>query len=225
LTLTILLVEVSFKARRVCLTVIALTLVACGHTPVTRTLSDAFVGPSSISGLSLNPALRYLRVVANGREALLVLGYSEPSVNGTLDTWYSSQGEVLQLQDGRILSTIGLQRDWRAVHYLGLPNWSEVIAQHPLSFTRYIDVMPGYQFGVKEHLLIQAIPTPYDARLLNIAPSSLVWFEETQVSDEGTQPTARYGLKIVGSTYSVVYGEQCLSPTFCIAWQSWPVSP
>jgi len=38
---------------------------------------------------------------------LMVLGYSENSPKGTLETWYSSQGEVLKLLNGRVVSTNG----------------------------------------------------------------------------------------------------------------------
>ena len=106
-------------------TLLALSLAGCGHTPVTRTLFDTFGKAPGVDAINLNPAYRYLRVSVGGRDALLVLGYSDPTPTGPIETWYSSAGEVLKLQNGRIFSTVGLRIDWRAVTYTESPSWSD----------------------------------------------------------------------------------------------------
>lgn len=214
-----------FSSRSAALILVTLLLVGCGHTPVTRTVSDAFFKKDGVAGLSLNPTFKYLRVVTKGREALLVLGYSEPHPDGDIETWYSSQGEVLRLQSGRIVSTAGLETDWRAVRHRGLPMWSEVVLQPTLAFTRERDEMPGYRFGLKEKLVVRAILPPKDAHLADVDPRNLLWFEEINVEEGLEQPSARYGLRLEANMPRVVYGEQCLSPTLCISWQTWPASP
>jgi len=204
---------------------IALTLVACGHTPVTRTVADAFGRGEGVEGVVLGADFRYLKVTAHGRDALMVLGYTDPHPAGTIETWYSSVGEVLRMQNGRILSTAGLDLNWVAVRYKGLPEWKTVVAQGKLEFTRERDEMPGHRFGLMDRVDLYAVQPPKDAHLLGVDPNGLRWFEERVQSSASSLPSARYGLAIAGGEAKVVYGEQCLSERLCIAWQTWPAKP
>jgi len=203
----------------------ALLLQGCGHTPVTRTLVDAFGAGKGVASTVLSPNFRYLKVTANGREALMALGYSDPHPDGPIDTWYSSEGEVIRLQNGRLLSTAGLELNWKSVRYRGLPDWRAVVSQGKLEFTRERDEMPGHRFGLMDRLDLYAVPPPKDAHLLGVDPNGLRWFEERVQSSPASLPSARYGLAIAGGEAKVVYGEQCLSERLCIAWQTWPAKP
>jgi len=203
----------------------ALVLAGCGHTPVTRTLFDTFGKGPGVGAINLNPAYRYLRVSVEGREALLVLGYSDPTPTGPIETWYSNAGEVLQLHNGRILATVGLRIDWRAVAHTGLPSWSDVINSPSAQFLRKRDELPGHRFGVSETVMLYPVKPPADARLVGLSSEELTWFEETVQASPERMPSARYGLSVYGGVPTVIYGEQCLKPDLCIAWQAWPASP
>jgi hypothetical protein len=72
---------------------------------------------------------------------------------------------------------------------------------------------------------MRTIDPPTDARLSGIEPSQLRWLEETADTALKGAPSARYGLSERDGRLSVVYGEQCLSAQFCMAWQAWPAKP
>ncbi len=199
-----------------------LSLGACGHTPVTRTFRDAFGAGQSVDGINLNPKLRYLRVTVRGRAILMVLGYIEPSPDGDLETWYSSEGEVLQLQNGRVVATAGLEIDWRAVRNAALPPWREMLGRSSVTFRRERDEMPGYRFGIAETVVLYAVRTPTNSRLVGLSAQELSWFEEAVQGQPGSLPSARYALSNKGMETRIVYAEQCLAPAFCLAWQIWP---
>ena len=107
--------------RQLCLALVMLLLSACGHTPVTRTIFDAlpWLG-KGVDDLRLDANLRYLRITVGSRVLLMVLGYIEPDPAGPIDTWYSQEGEVIRLQNGRIAATSGLTTAWRAVRNYSL---------------------------------------------------------------------------------------------------------
>lgn len=202
-----------------------LALAGCIHTPVTLTVAEALGLGRSVDALPLNPALRYLRVSVQGRTALMVLGYVDSSEAGPIEVWYSSQGEVLQLHNGRLVASSGLAVDWRSVSYTSLPSWAEVSARGSAEFTRHRDEMPGYRYGVVDKLVLRAVRPPTDASLAGLPATDLRWFEETVVAPGRPLPSARYGLRIQGGVSTVVYGEQCLADQFCMAWQTWPIKP
>ena len=205
---------------------LALSLAGCGHTPVTRTLFDTFGKAPGVDAINLNPAYRYLRVSVGDRDALLVLGYSDPTTAGPIETWYSNAGEVVKLQNGRIVSTVGLRIDWRSVTYSELPSWSGVLnSSSAAQFMRQRDEMPGHRFGISETVMLYPLKPPSDARLVGVSAKELTWFEETVQANPKRLPSARYGLTTRNGLPTVIYGEQCLAPDLCIAWQAWPASP
>jgi hypothetical protein len=211
--------------RIVVFILLGLTLTACGHTPVTLTLSDALGMGQQVDATPLNPKLRYLRLTVQGRVILLVLGYKEPHDLGPIETWYSAEGEVLRMQNGRILSTTGLQVDWRAVRHKEQPSWAHLLEHNSLQFKREIDEMPGYRFGIEQKLSLYQIPTPNNALLKGLTPSDLRWFEEKVLDQNHGLPSARYGLQMKDGQPAVVYADQCLSKDFCFTWQIWPPTP
>ena len=198
-------------------------LSACGHTPVTRTLAQAFDSGQNIDQQPLNPQFDYLRVSLNGRVALMVLGYREQAAQGLVDSWYSADGEVLKLQNGRIVSTAGFALDWRDVRYQNLPTWSEASADRQRFFVRTRDQMPQYRFGITEKIAIYPIAAPKDAKLAGISASQLRWVEEKVDAVPHGLASARFGLHTQAGVTQVIYGEQCLTESMCIAWQKWPV--
>jgi len=228
-----------------------LFLGACGHTPVTRTLFEAIPGlGQNVDAIKLNPNLRYLRVTVRGRVAFMVLGYVEPYPEGNIDTWYSSEGEVLRLQNGRIVGTAGLETDWRAVRPVALPAWKDMAARAGVGYnqdrvgraavvenqdmvgraavlySRERDEMPGYRYGIAERLRLYPVPVPYNSKLVGLSPTSLRWFEEEVIGQPDGLASGRYALHTKEDGEPLVaYGEQCLSRTLCIAWQLWAATP
>jgi len=212
-----------FRFRTLCVALALLFFGACGHTPVTRTLFDAIPGLGKrVDDITLNPQLRYLRVTTRGRVVLMVLGYAEPHPDGEIETWYSSEGEVIRLQDGRVVGTAGLETDWRAVRNFSLPAWKDLTGRASATYRRERDEMPGYRFGIAERVSIYPTPVPGNAKLAGLRADVLRWYEESVLGQKDGLPTARYGLQVREGEPRVVYGEQCLSGSLCIAWQRWP---
>ena len=211
-----------FRFRSLCIAFAALTLSACGHTPVSRTLFEAAGLGKSVDTINLNPNLRYLRVTVRSRVVLMVLGYVEPAPEGNIETWYSSEGEVLRLHNGRIVATTGLETDWRSVRHAALPSWKDMLSRSSAEFRRERDEMPGYRYGIVETVSLYTVRVPTNARLVGFSARDLRWYEETVRGAANGLPSARYALRIKDSVPSVVYGEQCLSQDLCFAWQTWP---
>lgn len=201
-----------------------LGLIGCAHTPVSLTVFEALGIGKNVDAIKLNPKLRYLRVSTPDRVALMVLGYSVDSPEGAVETWYSSGGEVLKLQNGRVVSSAGLYTDWRSVKYSGLPTWRQVIDKKIAEYSRTRDQMPAYKFGIQEQLVLGAVATPDNTRLLGVSASALHWFEETVKGSQHGWPSARYAIGFKDFAPTVVYGEQCFANDRCISWQTWPAS-
>ena len=218
----------SFKLFGLLLSLLALT--GCIQTPVTQTLVDAFGkgGSSNVDTIKLNPNLNYLRVTVRDRTVLMVLGYLENTPQGNIETWYSSEGEVLKLLNGRVLSTNGLELDWRDVGYTTLPLWSELNSLNsnatPIEFKRTHDQMPAYKFGISETVQIYGVNAPSNSNLVGLPANQLKWVEEKVKGTSYGLPSARYGLSTKDGQTIVVYGEQCFSRDLCFSWQTWPVA-
>jgi len=173
------------------------------------------------AGPSLNPNINYLRVQVEERELFMVLGSVDQTADGPVQVWYDSSRDVLRLRDGRVVgATLKTGTNWLAVSFMHLPHWGAVGSQ--AVFDRYRDVSPGYQYGIKEKMLIRRIEVPDDSNLQRVPASSLAWFEETVQGNADIRP-ARYAVRLDdGGTHQVVYAEQCLSSEFCFSWQFLP---
>ena len=219
-----------FSFKFLGLLVSLLALAGCIQTPVTQTLVEAFGkgGGNNIDNIKLNPNLKYLRVTVRDRAVLMVLGYLENTPQGKLETWYSSEGEVLKLLNGRVLSTNGLELDWRNVSYSSLPQWSELNSLNPnttpIEFKRTHDQMPAYKFGISEEVQIYGVNAPNNSNLVGMPANQLKWVEEKVKGTSHGLPSARYGLGAKDGKTVVVYGEQCFSSDLCFSWQTWPVA-
>lgn len=150
----------------------------------------------------------------------MVLGYVEQHELGTLETWYSSSGQVLQLLDGKLHSTEGFSTNWTRVYRSGFPkNWTIALSGNSITFTLRHDQMPDYRYNIKSHVSLTETPAHQHSNLYGVAPSAFRWLEETA----GSTPSARYALTLERDSYAVFYGEQCLKLDYCISWQRWPV--
>lgn len=211
--------------RNFLLIIAASFLVGCVQTPLTKTISDALGWSQNVDERNLNPDYRYLRVSTPERAFLMVLGYVDGSPDGDIETWYSNAGQVLRLQNGRLLSTKGFAVDWTSVTYKDLPHWAQATARPRTRFIRYHDEMPGFKVGVFDMVTIRRIDPPRATRLAGIPATHLTWLEETTDTSPRARPSARYGLSAVEEKLEVVYAEQCFGQEFCLAWQTWPATP
>jgi hypothetical protein len=177
----------------------------------------------------LNPALRYLRVQAQGQpSALMVLGYVDPDPLGDIEVWYSSQREVIKLQNGRIVSTTGLETNWRAVRFSAAPPaWSNVAAEGSY-YNRLRDQMPGHRYALSDRLQLKPLAGVPNVQLPASLPheqaNTYRWFSESTLnSGDPSLPPSLFAWAAYRGQPTVVYSQQCLSATFCLTLQLWPV--
>ena len=171
----------------------------------------------------LDPRLTYLRLGNGDHHAYLALGYVDARPGGEVQVWYSAAGEVIKLQNGRIVGTAGLPVDWRAVRLPPLPAWQDIPAAG-LRYQREIDLMPGYRYGRVQTLQLRPLPPVQNVALRHAQPAQLRWFEEVDLSDGADRlPPARYAVDLSRLPGQVVYSEQCLSPALCFSFELWPV--
>jgi Group 4 capsule polysaccharide lipoprotein gfcB, YjbF len=225
-----------YSYRAVWLAPLSLWLSACASSlsPEAQGFVAAFGGlfdnssTLSVAAANTKPNLSYLRVGTQGKPAaLMVLGYAEPATPGLgpVEVWYSASGEVIRLQQGRIAGTTGLETDWANVVF------------SPFLTDRRRDVLPDYGYGINEHLQIHPVedlsnlPAEFSSWFPPGALGQYRWFTETaRPSDANshTLPTTALPdswfavIQRQGKT-SVEFSRQCLSHTFCLTLQRWPM--
>ncbi len=184
-------------------------------------------------GVTLNPALRYLRVTIDGQVSLFVLGELDASTDSNTraptEVWYSAEREVLRLRDGRVMGVAGFTPEWRNVELRGAPAWAQLAGLNDaVAYSRLRDVMPGYRYGIDDALSIRRTLPPARSQLVGVDATSLAWFEETMAGKASSNagdtalPAARYAVELRAGQAAVVYGEQCLARDVCFTWQRWP---
>lgn len=182
-----------------------------------------------IASAQLNPDYRYLRVEVQGRPpALLVLGYLDSHPQGDIEVWYSTRGEVIKMQNGRIVATFGLETDWRAVRYQPAPGPWAGAGPAVSTFDRLRDEMPGYRYAIQDRIESrrwnEALPITPPAALARVPAGQLAWFREATLgSTAAAMPPAWFAWGRRDGQATVVYSEQCLSADFCLRLLRWPV--
>lgn len=178
----------------------------------------------AVDASKLKPQVSYLKLGNAGQTAYLALGHTLAHPDGEITVWYSAAGEVFKLQNGRLVGTAGLTPDWRAVRLAPLPDWRRVPAEG-LAYTREIDRMPGYRFGLKQTLQLRPIPVPTDVTLARAQPGELSWFEEAQTgAASDALPPVRFGVDLRQTPPRVHYSEQCLTSSLCFSLEPWPAT-
>ena len=185
---------------------------------------------SPTDDIRLDPAFPYLRTTMGGSVGFAWLGNTEQNEHGPVEAFYSRSGEMIRLQNGRILTALGFTTEWRKVDWPQFPGWSAIAnAPAPTPFVRVRDVMPGYRTGLREAVTLRRIDPPGRSALRGVDPATLAWFEERvqpvdgglSASDAERLPPAKYAVEIAGGKETVVYSEQCLAKDFCFTWQRW----
>jgi hypothetical protein len=213
------------------LTFLVVTLSSCtsGSQSTLDTMRLAFKGDLNAAQFEPNnPNFQYLKVSVHGRPTFLVLGYLEP--HDDTEVWYSSKGEVIKLQAGRIKGALGLETEWRQVIFIGTPDWQELLQsrqQHPRKYQRIRDVMPGYVSSLTDQLTL--IQLPYSQVQKRLGPlvhhlagkTELRWFEEVGAKD---LPAAIYAVDASPGLPTVVLTYQCISSQLCMVLEPWAPS-
>ena len=190
-------------------------------------------GPGDQDARPLDPNFAYLRVTRGRHVGLLWRGSMESSPIAPIEVYYSSTGEVVRLQNGRVVGALGLETEWRRVE-IAAPPWDVVAASATsVPFVRTRDVMPGYRAGIRDRLIMRVIPAPNRSALRARDPGALTWFEEVEHQPRfhlpgtptDTLPATRYAVDFrSGKEPVVVYSEQCLAADLCFTWQRWPAA-
>lgn len=179
------------------------------------------VGPLDVH---LNPAYRYLHVtLGEAKPALLVLGYVDAHPHGDVEVWYSAQGEVLRLQNGRLVGAAGLPVEWRRVTYSKTPPAWQSVPSEGARFSSVRDEQPGYRMGLVEQVVLTPLLRP-PLKLPNPDFANAAWFQENYTDASGpTRPDAWFALGQYGGANIIVYSRQCLSASVCLSLQRWPL--
>lgn len=188
-------------------------------------------GTEAESTINIKPnhLYSYLRVEVNGRApALLVLGYVDAHPQGDIEVWYSAKREVIKTQNGRIVGTSGLEVDWRAVRFqTPPPAWSNALMQEG-HYQRSRDEMPGHRYAITDQVELKPWLGQPPLMLPNLLNSTQTnhnyrWFQEiTLTTSDPSLPPSWFAWGLYKDQPTVVYSEQCLSPTFCLKLQRWP---
>lgn len=188
-------------------------LMGCkGFNPVADTMST-FVSSAEPSD-NYQKGLSYLKVVLNGRETSMALGYRSDKGQEVHEHWYSGQREMLHLVNGRITEVQGMTNELRKQSGKA-PSWTYLMeTKRPLSWLRTRDVMPGYRYGVVEYVVSQWVePTHKQAALVK---QPALWFTEQIQSKTSNGQNWTYIETYAVSGNQVIYSEQCLAPDMCI---------
>ncbi len=210
--------------------------------PIYETFMLGISNPQTvIDQTPLNPNLRYLKVEANGQPALLVLGYVDRHQNAERAVWYSAFKEVIEIKEGRLVSTAGLDVNWTQVTWSDAPPLQAALTENNISsktparklrYTRERTVMPGYQVNIRETVVMEPLaqaPSDIPRQLKDPAiknNADLRWVQETVlVSANNKNPSIkplRAIYAIDRKTNAVVFGKQYLTPDYTLSWLSWP---
>ena len=177
-----------------------------------------------VSEAKLNPNFQYLRVtLAGAKPALLVLGYVDAHPQGSIEVWYSGLGEVLRLQNGRLVGATGLAVEWRRVDYPQAPPAWQSLPPAGVQYARVRDEYPGYRLGLVDQVLLTPLPQPPPA-LPPGAPANATWYQERYSVAGGTSvPDAWFALGTHDGQHTIIYSRQCLSVSVCLTLQRWPL--
>lgn len=200
--------------RRLLVAPLALLLGACGHVnPTLETMRVLGGSPSP----ALVSGFEYLEVTVGSHRTVMALGSRVQREGAWLEQWFSGQGEMLELRDGRIHRALGMThevRDTRATP----PAWGAP-ASTPTAWSRQRQVMPGYQVRLDE------------VRSLDLSASAASPLEDAHWVQEDVHTrllggqswhyTERFALR----EGRVVYSQQCIHPELCLTLRPLGVAP
>lgn len=192
--------------------------------------SFSFTRTDPTSNVALSPFSWYLKVQDPASPpVLLAFGYLEQHTTPPTEVWYSGSGQSIKIRDGRIVSTQGLEVDWKDVSSApSWPLWPSVPPQGT-TITRTRSAMPEYDMGIQETLRIFPTAKPVSLLTDSITGASdekaahWRWYAESVASSTRTRlPDAVFATANVRGTTVVAYSKQCLSDTYCLHIMRWP---
>ena len=191
-----------------------LALMGCQNlNPVSDTALYFFTPGNASKHVAYVPGFEYLELDWDGHKAFLALGYRSVNTFSVVEHWYSAQGEMLSLRNGRIVEALGTTHEVRNKSS-NEPSWADLIARKsPMVWIGVKDVMPGYRYGLKEHAISQnVIPTNSERQLLKVEAE---WVLEEVKSKTPSGEVWIYQQKFAIANDKVIYSEQCISPQVC----------
>jgi hypothetical protein len=197
--------------------VVALTMQGCRSTnPVYDTLTNVL--PWSQQYASLQPEFEYLWVSVDGKASVMALGAREARGTAVHEHWYTGQGEMLYLVEGRVQQALGFTHELRQQRGTP-PAWGRfdaalVQATQDVVWTRQLDVMPGYRFGVQETVVSRTVAEP--TRLPEGVPAHAQWVADEVLGKKANGLPWVYAQRFAVANGRVVYSEQCLAPAVCL---------
>ena len=193
-----------------------LLLWGCRSNPTLDTLTN--LNPWKSQYASVQPGFEYMWVSLDGKASVMALG--ERSVQGSgafihvHEWWYTGQGEMLYVLDGRIQQALGFTHERRRL--VGqAPAWADVLqAAKEVPWSHTADIMPGYRSGVTEHVTSQPIRPPKS--LPEGVSSTAQWVMDTVGSKNADGKEWWYLQKFAVLDGQVVYSEQCIQQNLCL---------
>lgn len=191
---------------------VPMILAGCqGFNPVTDTAGHFFSNKNTKD--SFSAGFEYLEVEWQGRKVAMALGYREMNGSNIIEHWYSGQGEMLKLFNGRVVQVLGMTQEVRHVD-TNTPIWSDILAHRlPIVWSQTKEVMPGYRYGLKEYVITQQV-NPNKAEKTLITDATAWVLEKIKGKDEKGR-IWNYQQKFALNGDKVIYSEQCLASEMC----------
>lgn len=203
-----------FNFRRAFFYFVFFLLTACQSNPTFDTFKTLLPWAKKYS--QVQAGFEYILVSTNGHYALMALGERrvDETKNHTHENWYTGQGEMLYLVDGRIQQALGFTNEIRG-QTNSPPPWKVVIeSRKVLTWQRHIDLMPGYRYGVLESITTNRIEKP--RKLPDSLPNSTEWVADVIESKASNGQVWRLIQRFALHEGRVVYSEQCIGKDLCI---------
>lgn len=192
-----------------------------------QTIAQALgAGDGDVEQQPLNPQLKYLRVQIGRQAGLMVNAGDIASAHGPQARWYSADGVVLRLAQGRIAAVNDGARAWRLVDGPAPLDWQRIAAGQPQRWREVSDQQPGYRFGITRERELRVLAQTPPIEVLEASrhvTAGVTWFEER--SPRGDPQPAWYAVDLSAQPARVVFGQTCLQADWCLNWQAWPPQP
>mgnify|MGYP000411462583 CR=1 FL=1 len=195
----------------------AVLLCGCRSNPTLDTFTTLLPWRSQYA--PVQPGVEYMVVSLEGRTSVMALGGRSMQGSGAIQSvhehWYTGQGEMLYLVDGRIQQALGFTHEWRGQTSTP-PSWSTVLqSSREISWRRVLDAMPGYRFNLTDD--ISSYKTAAPKRLPEGVSPQAQWVADLVASKGDDGQAWWYLQKFAVLDGRVIYSEQCLAKAMCIA--------
>lgn len=175
--------------------------------------------PQDVRQTPLRPDLRYLLVQHEKREALMVWVGTERTSLCEASVWVSADGVVLRLCNGRLIGVSEPKRQWQLIDESSL--FAENLASpNSRLYKQTTDQQPGFQLGLvriveKINVADQDLSNPW----IGVHPG-IPWTEEIDHLS-----SIRLALYAESAQLNWMAGQRCMTPDWCLQWQTWPAKP